>query len=94
MQSDSAILKKIHGWIFSGQSYAGLEGQLVKNCIHAIFNHEFSVKTHLFFTLTNDAPSLALLVLHLLSRNPGFRNEHEYAKFQAKPVAQRGVRSD
>ncbi|MBR0124103.1 MAG: hypothetical protein IJM03_02035 [Treponema sp.] len=38
---------------------------MVKNCIRAIFNHEFSAKTHLLFALTNDAPSLALRVLHL-----------------------------
>ena len=38
---------------------------MVKNCVRAIFNHEFSAKTHLLFALTNDATSLALLVLHL-----------------------------
>ena len=72
------------------QTRQGLEGRLVKNCIRAIFNHEFSAKTHLLFTLTNDAPSLALLVLHL-PRNPGFRNEHGYAKFQARAVTHRHV---
>jgi len=34
-----------------------------KNCIRAIFTHEFFWrKTHGFFLLTNDAPSMALLV--------------------------------
>ena len=37
-----------------------------KNCLLAIFTHEFSAKTHLLFALTNDAPSLALLVLQVL----------------------------
>ncbi|MBR6143117.1 MAG: hypothetical protein IKQ23_02415, partial [Treponema sp.] len=48
------------------ETYAGLEGQLGKNCLLAIFTHEFSAKTHLLFALTNDAPSLALLVLQVL----------------------------
>jgi len=52
-----------------------LEGQLVKNCIHAIFNHEFSAKTYLLFMLTNDAPSMVLFVYHLtVPRNPGKRD--------------------
>jgi len=38
------------------QARPGLEGRLVKNCIRAIFYHEFSAKTHLFFILTKDAP--------------------------------------
>ena len=42
-----------------------MEGRLVKNCIRAIFYHEFSSKTHLIFMQTKDAPSMALLVLHL-----------------------------
>jgi len=51
-----------------------LEGQLVKNCIHAIFNHELSAKTHLLFMPTNDAPSMVLFVYHLMAlRNPGKR---------------------
>jgi len=51
-----------------------LEGRLLKNCIHAIFKHEFSVKTHLLFMPTNDAPSMVLFVYHLMApRNPGKR---------------------
>ena len=40
-----------------------MEGRLVKNCIRAIFYHEFSAKTHLIFMQTKDAPSMRLLVL-------------------------------
>ena len=53
------------GKMKSKKNEAGLKGRLVKNCIRAIFYHEFSAKTHLIFMLTNDAPSMALLVLHL-----------------------------
>ncbi|MBQ5498778.1 MAG: hypothetical protein IIT73_03140 [Treponema sp.] len=45
---------------------AGIVVAVFKNCIRAIFKHEFSAKTHLLFALTNDAPSLALLILQLL----------------------------
>jgi hypothetical protein len=53
---------------------AGIVVAVFKNCIRAIFKHEFSAKTHLLFALTNDAPSLALLILQLLGPR-GFRNE-------------------
>ncbi|MBQ5449297.1 MAG: hypothetical protein IIT57_04595 [Treponema sp.] len=40
-----------------------LEGRLVKNCIHAIFNHEFSDgKLTCFDCQHIDAPSMALFV--------------------------------
>ena len=32
------------------QTRQGLEGRLVKNCIRAIFNHEFSAKTHMLIS--------------------------------------------
>ncbi len=50
------------GKMKSKKNEAGLEGCLVKNCIRAIFYHEFSAKTHLIFMQTKDAPSMALLV--------------------------------
>jgi len=39
-------------------------GKPVKNGLLAIFSYKFFAKTCPLFTLTNDAPSMALLVIH------------------------------
>ena len=59
----------------------GLEGRLVKNCIRAIFYHEFSAKTHLIFIITKDAPSMALLVLHSFGHAEPRKARKKMARF-------------
>ena len=58
-----------------------MEGRLVKNCIRAIFYHEFSAKTHLVFMQTKDAPSMALLVLHLFGPRGTLESRKKWQEF-------------